>query len=92
MLKNGVRTFHPEDISPQDILPGTFHSKDISPRRHFTPRTFHPTDISPHFFTNEYKSSGIKKEQILRNWCVNIRTNSIKGLDLKAAFHILNAY
>ena len=62
--KWGVRTFHPEDISPRYISPqrhftpktfhprtfhpGTFHPKDISPRRHFTPRTFHPTDISPH--------------------------------------------
>ena len=55
---NGVRTFHPEDISP----------RYISPQRHFTPRTFHPTDISPHFLKNEYnESNGIRRKN---SYCV----------------------
>ena len=91
--------FTPKTFHPRTFHPGTFHPKDISPRRHFTPRTFHPTDISPHVrFTPlfekriQWAKRNEKKEQLLRNWCVNNRTNSIKGLDLKAALHFLNAY
>ena len=89
MQCNGVRTFHPKNISPQNI----------SPQRHFTLRTFNPSDISPHgHFTPLFKKRiqrvkrNKKIEQLLRNWCVNNRTKSIKGLDLKATLHFLNAY
>ena len=84
-----VGTFHPEN----------FHHNDISLRRHFTPRTFHPRDISPNGHSTplferriQWVKLNKKKEQLLRNWCVSDRTNSIKGLDLKAAPHFLNAF
>ena len=83
-----------QDISPRrHFTPG--HFTPI----HFTPKTFHPQDISTlgHFrplFEKriQWIKRNKKKEQLLRNWCVNNRTNSIKGLDLKAALHFLNAY